>query len=175
MGMESYNIMLLPENVQIIYIKDLWHLEGSSGLSMDEVNRILKDMCRRRPKNWRDDTWILEECIDILVYTEDTQFQGFELRGCLAYFEEGLKLCYQFYESWNRRCPLTLYVMNQAKKVSSYQDFHDVVLEEYSAKLEWFRNNYSLIMGEKVTTGNYQKLYHKKNRWYYKLYRKLRR
>ena len=76
MGMESYNIMILPENVNIVREKEYWKLCGTTEIFVSVIENELKKLCINSSKN---NEYILNQCVDIKMYKDTMLFQGFEL------------------------------------------------------------------------------------------------
>lgn len=164
MGMESYNLLFLHENSRIVYNeRNCWKISGTSGLPVSQVQNLLKETC----KQITEEEWRFDECIDLLIYEEDSWFQGLELRGCLAYFDKGVEQCYACYKRWSETIPLQIYVMHQPVQVANCSEFHNMVAEAYAEKIEWFRRQYGDI--EWKVTGDdafYREVRRRQSLWY---------
>lgn len=166
MGMESYNIMLLPYNVQINRCQEYWTLCGSSDLPVSAINQIMDNLCKG---NTNEEEYIFGDIIDVKLYSENDYFQGVEIRGCLSCIEEGVKKSYELYQFLNQMIPLDFYVLNQKVNVDNEKELYDRICWSYSEKIEWFRKQY----GDKkilVTSGNFYNEIKKRRRWYYRIF-----
>ncbi|MDY4077768.1 MAG: hypothetical protein SOY42_03115 [Clostridium sp.] len=166
MGMESFNIMMLPENISISRNNDYWKLCGKTEIKLDVIEDDLVNMCIVTDKN---NEYIFKQCIDIKVYETNKLFQGFEFRGCLSCLEEGVKACYDFYECWKEKIPLKIYVLNEEIKAKNCNDLYEVICYMYSEKIKIFKRQYGNIE-LKVTSGNFYNEIKKRKRWYYKIF-----
>lgn len=166
MGMESYNVMILPVNINIIKDKEYWKLCGNTEMNISAIEHELAKLCINSGKN---NEYILNQCVDIKVYKENMQFQGFELRGCLSYLKGGVETCYDFYSFWKDIVPLNIFILNQMVKVENANDLYEVVCSMYSEKIKIFKKQYGDIE-LKVTSGNFYHEIKKRKRWYYKVF-----
>lgn len=166
MGLESYNIMILPKNVSIIRDNEYWRLCGTSEVRLNVIEDNMMKICRRTGKNAE---YVLNKCLDIKLYEDKLFFQGFEIRGCLSYLKGGIEECYNFYEFWKDKIPLNIFVLNQLVKVESVNDLYEVICYMYSEKIKIFKNQYGDIE-LKVTSGNFYHKIKKRNKWYYKIF-----
>ena len=164
--MESFNIMMLSENISINQNKEYWKLYGTTEINLDVIKDDLAKMCTVTSKN---NEYVFKQCIDIKVYENNQLFQGFELRGCLSYLREGVKVCYDFYECWKEKIPLNIFVLNQEVKVENFNALYEVVCFMYSEKIRIFKKQYGNIE-LKVTSGNFYDEIRKRQRWYYKIF-----
>lgn len=165
MGMESYNIMLLPENVSIVREKEYWKLCGATEIYINVIEDELKKLCINSSKN---NEYILKECVDIKVYEKKMFFQGFELRGCLSYLEGGIKICYEFYKFWKDIVPLNFFVLNQIINIENENDLYETICYMYSEKIKIFKKQYG-DTELRVTSGNFYHEIRKRNKWYYRI------
>ncbi len=164
MGMESYNIMLLPENVSIIREKEYWKLCGATEIYLNIIEDELKKLCMISNEN---NEYIFKECVDIKVYKEKMFFQGFEMRGCLSYLE-GINTCYEFYKFWKDIVPLNFYVLNQIINIENADDLYEIICNMYSEKIKIFKKQYGDVE-LRVTSGKFYREIRRRNKWYYKI------
>ena len=165
MGLESYNILLLPENVSIIRENEYWKLCGASDISVNIIHEELDKLCSR--KNQYPD-YVLDGCIEIRVYEDKMLFQGLELRGCLSHLKGGAEECYQLYQLLNGKVPLDLFILNEKIEINNSNDLYDALCNMYSDKLKIFRKQYENIE-LKATCGDFYKEIKRRRRWYNKL------
>ncbi len=76
--------------------------------------------------------------------------------------------CWDFYEVWNRRVPLKIYVLNQEIEVKNSEELYEVVSEKYKEKIEIFKKSYGDIE-VKATGSEFRKIINKQNNWLYRL------
>lgn len=164
MGMDNFNITLLYDNVTVVRERGFWKLEGFSNYMLKEVHDYLIMMCDTN-KNGHH---IYDECIDVRIHESRGWFQGFELVGCLSFLKGGVKDCWDFYEVWNRRVPLKIYVLNQEIEVKNSEELYEVVSEKYKEKIEIFKKSYGDIE-VKATGSEFRKIINKQNNWLYRL------
>ena len=137
MGMESYNIMILPENVNIVREKEYWKLCGTTEIFVSVIENELKKLCINSSKN---NEYILNQCVDIKMYKDKMLFQGFELGGCFSYLEGGVKICYEFYEFWKDIVPLNIFVLNELINIENENDLYETIC--YNCKSRKMRNTH---------------------------------
>ena len=166
MGMESYNIMILPENVNIVREKEYWKLCGTTEIFVSVIENELKKLCINSSKN---NEYILNQCGDIKMYKDKMLFQGFELRGCFSYLEGGVKICYEFYEFWKDIVPLNIFVLNELINIENENDLYETICYMYSEKINIFKKQYGDIE-LKVTSGNFYQEIRRRKKWYYKIF-----
>lgn len=166
MGMESFNIMILPENVNIIRDREYWRLCGTTEIAIESVENELKEMCNMQRK---DKEYVMDECIDIKLYENEQYFQGFELRGCLSYIRGGIEDCYNFYEYWKDKIPLKICILNQVVEVRDASELYQTLCNMYSKKIQIFKRQYDDIELKTTSSSFYTKI-KKRKRWYYKLF-----
>ena len=166
MGMESFNIMMLPENVSIVRDNEWWNLQGTAQVKVNIIRNQLSNICNIDNGN---NEYIYNDCIDIKVYDNEQCFQGFELRGCLSYLEKGIEYCFNFYEYWKDKIPLKIYILNKPIDVQDSKDLYKIICDMYSEKINIFRKQYGNIE-IKVTSGKFYNEIKKRSKWYYKLF-----
>lgn len=162
MGMESYNLLFIHENSRSVQEKGMWKLSGTSDIPVSQIRSLLTETCRQIA----EEEWVFDECIDILLYHEDSWFQGLELRGCLAYFDKGIERCYACYQRWSETIPLQFLILNQPVQVTNCGELSDLVAEAYREKIEWFRRQHGEIEW-KVRSGTfYREVRRRQSLWY---------
>ena len=167
MGMESFNIMLLSENVSIVKGKEYWSLGGKSHLLLEEIEEQLGKNGAMKSGN---SEWILEDCLEIKEYTEGIFFQGMEVRGCLSCMQYGVNLCYHLLKVLcNEGIVLKVYIFNQEIQVEDAQQLYQTVKMMYRDKIQIFEKYYGKSE-IKVTCSNFYHEVEKRNKWYYKLW-----
>lgn len=90
--MESYSLTVTDQNVKIVRDKEYWRLEGISHISIQSVEKYLTSIELIVKDN--DISWYYDNCIELYILHKEGLFQGIEIKGCLVYFDEGIKLCY---------------------------------------------------------------------------------
>ena len=60
--MESFNIMMLSENISINQNKEYWKLYGTTEINLDVIKDDLAKMCTVTSKN---NEYVFKQCIDI--------------------------------------------------------------------------------------------------------------
>ena len=165
MGMESYNIMLLPKNINIKREDAYWKLCGTTDILLNAIEDDLEKLCIKVNKNKE---YVFAQCIDVKLHGDKIFFQGFELRGCLSYLA-GVEACYNFYEFWKNKIPLNIFILNQIVNVESSNDLYETICYMYSEKIKLFNKQYGDIE-LKVTSGNFYREIKKRKRWYNKLF-----
>lgn len=165
MGMDNFNITLLYDNVTVVREKEYWKLKGFSDHNIGEIYDYLITICDKD----KNDHWIYDNCIDVRLYNSCGWFQGFELVGCLSFLKGGVEECYNFYELWNRRMPLKIYVLDQEIEVKNFKELYQIVSEKNKDKIEIFKKSYGDIE-VKATGSNFRKIINKQNNWLYKLF-----
>lgn len=165
MGMESFNIMALAEEVKIVNDKEYWSLEGKSKFQSSVIDSIIKEFGAIRYNTY---DWILDDCIEIKEYVKEGGFQGIEIRGCLAYLKEGVDLCYELINYMNKQVSLDVYIYNEKVEVKDSEQLYAYILQLYKGKIEIFIRQYGDIK-LKVTSGNFYKEIKKRSSWSYKL------
>lgn len=164
MGMESFNIMILPCNINIVRNKEYWGLSGTTEIKVDFVTAEIRKMRNIKKKKGG---YVIERCIEVKLYEKDNCFQGFELRGCLSYLKGGIDICYNFYNYWEARIPMKLYIHNQEVEVHSSTELYKVISNMYFEKINIFAKQYGSIE-MKVTCGDfYRKI--KRKIWLHKV------
>jgi len=165
MGMESYNIMALSREVDIVRDNEYWHSMGASNILSKEVERRLQ---KTGLVSCGKDEWILDDCIEIKEYCYEEFFQGFEMKGCLSYFEQGVELCYNFIKLFDEDIPLKIVIFNQEVKVENAQQLFALTKEMYKDKFTIFQKQYNNVH-LKATSGKFYEIMRKRSKWYYKL------
>lgn len=166
MGIESFNIMALPEEVNIVRDKEYWYLDGSSHLLVKNIERELDKIGAIKSGNGE---WILEDCLEIKEYREEAFFQGFEVRGCLSCMQYGVNLFYEFFEVFNKSIvPLKVYIFNKEIIIEDAQQLYILIKTLYNEKISIFQKQYGDIE-IKVTCSNFYNEVKKRKKWYYKL------
>ena len=165
MGMESYNVLILPENVSIIRDDKYWRLGGTSEIDIHVINDELTKLCN---KGNRHNEYVLNKCIDIKVYEDKAMFQGFELRGCLSFLKGGTQECFDFYKFWNGKLPLKLFIMNKMIDIESSIDLYNAIYDMYSDKIDIFRKQYGNIEW-RISSSNFYSEMKKRKKWYNKM------
>lgn len=167
MGMESYSITLLPSNVNIVRKSDYWHIEGCSGLPIRDFELALDKIGAERTG---DAIWIINNCIELMQFSNNDFFQGLEVKGCLSYLEGGIDLCYDLIKLLNDNILKTnVFVLNQMVEIENAQDLYNIVKSMYKDKITIFNRQYDNIE-LKVTCGEFYKEIEKKRKWYYKIF-----
>lgn len=166
MGMESYNILILPENVSIIRDNEYWRLLGASDVNIDIIYDRLAKLCGRS-NQWHE--YVFDQCIDVKVYEENMQFQGFELRGCLSYLKGGSEECYNFYKLLGSEIDLNVFIMHKKINIKNSDDLYNAICIMYSKQIEIFRKQYGNIE-LKVTSGGFYQEMERRGRWYNKIF-----
>lgn len=165
MGLESYNILLLSENVSSIREKEYWKLCGASDISVNIIHEELDKLCSRKDQ-YPD--YVLDGCIEIRMYEDKMLFQGLELKGCLSYLKGGAEECYQLYKLLNNKVALNIFILNEKIEINNSNDLYDTLCSMYSEKLKIFRKQYENIE-LKATCGDFYKEIKRRRRWYNKL------
>lgn len=166
MGMESYNVTILPENVSIIRDNEYWILCGASDINIDIIHDRLARLCGR---NNQCHEYVFNECIDVKVYEDNMQFQGLELRGCLSYLKGGSEECYNFYKLLGSELDLNIFIMNKKINIKNSDDLYNAICIMYSEKIEIFRKQYGNIELKMTSGGFYQEM-KRRRRWYNKIF-----
>lgn len=167
MGIESFNIMILPKNVNIIRDGEYWRLCGTTEIAIESVENELKEMYNIRRK--KREEYVMDECIDVKLYENEQCFQGFELRGCLSYLRGGIEVCYNFYEYWKDKIPMKVCILNQVVQVIDVSELYQTLCNMYSQKIKIFKKQYGDIE-LKTTSGSFYIEIKKRKRWYYRLF-----
>ncbi len=166
MGMESFNIMALADEVYIIRKNQYRYINGTSNihyknfkLELDQLSNITRD----------DFKWVLDNCIEILGYHSNGFFQGIELRGCFAYLDESIDLCFKLIDIISKKIvPLKIYILNQEVKAENSKQLREFIRNMYNDKITIFQKQYGHVQF-KVTCGEFYKEIKKRNKWYYKI------
>lgn len=166
MGMESYNILILPENVNIIRDGEYWRLQGASDINIDIILDRLTKLCGRSYQRYE---YVFNQCIDVKVYEDNMQFQGFELRGCLSYLKGGSEECHNFYKLLGSELDLNIFIMHKKINIKNSDDLYNAICIMYSEKIEFFRKQYGNIE-LKVTSGGFYQEMERRSRWYNKIF-----
>ncbi len=135
MGMESFNIMALADEVYIIRKNQYRYINGNSNIlyknfKLDQLSNITRN----------DFKWVLDNCIEIIGYHSNGFFQGIELRGCFAYLDEGIDLCFQLINSISKKIvPLKIYILNQEVKAENAKQLDEFIRSMYNDKITIFQ------------------------------------
>lgn len=171
MGIESYNILILFQDVDIITNNGSWKLLGKSKYYISEITDILKSM---QLENTYNNEWVYDKSIEIKIYEEDNYIQGVEIRGCFSYLEEGIVNCYIIIENINEVInQLSIYILNEKVWIENKDDLYNCICTKYKEKIEIFKKQYNNIK-LKVTCGEFYYEIYKKKKWYRGLYKKIK-
>lgn len=169
MGMESYSITLLPSDVNIIRKNDYWYLEGCSELLIQDFELLFNKIGAERRG---DVIWVMNNCIELIQFSNNKFFQGLEVRGCLSYLEEGIGLCYDLIKFLNDNIlKMNIYILNQKVEIETAQDLYNIINNMYKDKITIFNRQYGNIE-LKITSGEFYKEIKKRRKWYYKIFHK---
>lgn len=164
MGVESFNIMALAEEVSIVRKKEYRFINGSSNVYYKNFELELEKLT-----NKKDYFWILDECIEIIGYHSNGFFQGMELRGCFSYLDKGIDSCFELIETISKKIiPLKVYILNQKVKVENAKQLDEWIRQLYNEKITIFQKYYGNIQF-KVTCSEFYKEIKKRSKWYYKI------
>lgn len=167
MGMESFSIIALPDGVDIIRDKEYRHLKGNSNIFFKDFELELgklENIVRRGECGW-----VLDDCIEIIVYNSNGFFQGIELKGCLSYLDDGVDLGYDFIEIIRKKIvSLKIYIFNREVEVGNSKQLCKLIKEMYSDKIAIFQKQYNDVK-LKATCGEFYREMKNRKKWYYKL------
>lgn len=166
MGLESYNVTILPENVSIIRDKEYRRLCGASDINIGMIYDRLTKLCGGNNQRHK---YVFNKCIDVMVYEDNMKFQGFELKGCLSYLKGGSEECYNFYKLLGSEVNLNIYILNKKINIKDSDDLYNAISTMYSEKIEIFRKQYGNIELKMTCGGFYQEMERRK-RWYNKIF-----
>ena len=166
MGMESYNILMLPENVNIIRDDECWRLQGTSDINIDIILDRLTKLCGRSKQRHE---YVFNQCIYVKVCEDNMQFQGFELRGCLSYLKGGSEECYNFYKLLGSELDLNIFIMHKKINIKNSDDLYNAIRIMYSEKIDIFRKQYGNIELKMTSGGFYQEM-ERRGKWYNKIF-----
>jgi len=143
MGLESYFIHLLPKGVIPIRVDigDGFTATDFRGKSAVKASSIVEAIQMALPCRFNQDKLVVDESIEVWISGEKDLFQKATLVGCLAWYDEGLKLCYQI------SC-----VINQCVQVQAYQQvmgFVSLDSEEifYQSIRDTYQKQYQAFIG----------------------------
>lgn len=165
MGMESFQIIVLPEGVEIYRENGYWYLNGSSNIRMKEFEKKLKQVGAVNDKNM---DWIYDDCIEIRVEEENGSFQGLEIRGCFSWIRAGVDACFQLMQDLKKEIPFEIFIMYQKVEGKNAEELYRILTERYQKKIENFYRQFP-HMELKVTCSEFYKEIDRQNRWYYKI------
>lgn len=170
MGMESIEITALTKETSICRQNEYWYLEGNGGLPLSAIEEYF---CTHKIKKSGDKKWILDNCIEIIIYSDGFYFQGFELKICISYLKNGINDCYNFLQMFNKDIiELDIYVLN--KKITAGDPFklYDMINMMYKDKIEIFKKQYG-NMEIKTTSSDFYSKIKLYNKLWYRLYCRL--
>lgn len=171
MGIESFNITVLPHQVSIVSEGGYWRLEGTSTLDLKKVDEKLKILGAVKCKC---NDWVIDDCIEIREYTCKGYFQGLELRGCLSNIKSGTELCCRLIETMDKEIiPLNVFVLNKKINFKNSEELYEVLQDMYGNKITIFNKQYGNIQ-LKVTCREFYKEIKKRKKWYYKIFYNLK-
>lgn len=171
MGMESFSIIALPYQVNIVKEEEYWYLKGSSEILSKEFESQLKSIGAIK-YNSNDDEWILDDCIEMKEYKYNDFFQGLEIKGCLSYLRQGAELCYELLKKLDDKIvPLKVFILHEKVEFKDSEELYFHLNEKYNDKIRIFQKQYNSIE-LKVTCGNFYKEIEKRKKWYYKIFHK---
>ena len=167
MGMESFHILLLPQEVSIVTEQGCWRLEGKSGAPQDVFEEKLERMgaVKRGEAEWE-----LEHCVEMRIWQCGGFCQGLEMRGCLACIRQASDLCYEVIKSLEEgRDALRVYILNEETKADSAEALYEHICGRYHDKIAQFCRCFPNI-SFKVTCGEFYREIKRRESWFYKIY-----
>lgn len=171
MGIESYNILVLFEDVTITTSSGSWKLLGKGKCYTSKLTDILKSM---QMENSYDNEWIYDKSIELKIYDEESYIQGVEIRGCFSYLEEGIVNCYRIIKNINEVInPLSIFILNEKVCFETKDELYNFICTKYKEKIEIFKKQYNNITLKLTCSEFYTEVY-KEKKWYKLLYKKIR-
>lgn len=137
MGMESYSIILVSNQVDFKIENSFWKLQGNSDIMITEIVRFLETLCKKT-----EGTFVYNKIIDVFVIGENEFFQGLEIKGCLSCFNKGLEEIFDLYEKINIAFPVNIVISNQKEKINEKKFFIERMYSEYEDKFDFFQKQY---------------------------------
>ncbi|MBQ4068119.1 MAG: hypothetical protein IJC76_02595 [Lachnospiraceae bacterium] len=169
MGLESFHIVAVPDEVDITRDKEYWSLCGNSNVHLKNIENELGNIGALKGE---EGYWIIENCIEMRLYECNEFFQGIEIRGCISCIREGSEICYNTIKMiCDKVVVLKVFINNKEVELINFKSFYDVLLENYKTKIDLFNKQYDNVQ-LKVTSSDFYKEIRKRKKWYYKFFRK---
>lgn len=170
MGMESYDILVMAKNIKIIKRDNCWNLEGESEYHIRKLDKVLSNM---KMEKINDSEWEFDKCLELKILSKNGYLQGIEIRGCISYLEEGIASCYDIIRNINQQVmSMDIYILNEKIKVKNVTELYQYICDRYQEKIDIFNKQYNNLR-LKVTCGKFYNEMQRRNKWYYKFYKKL--
>lgn len=171
MGIESYSILVISKNVQVIKKQGCWKLEGKSHCCMKDLDKILGDMGMENSYNNR--RWVFDNYLEIHTFSENAYAQAIEIKGCLSWLKEGIPKCYEIIKNIDAEImPVDIYILDEHISILNAIELYEAIDTIYKDKITIFKKQY----GEISLKTNCEEFYGKMkkiSKWYYKLYRRI--
>lgn len=170
--MESYSLTILAPHIVIRKNKDYWEIEGESHILTEQVNNYFKTLDLMKNK---DGVWEYDNIVEMHIMSKNKFFQGIEIKGCLGYFEEGMKICFDFINRFSENIiDVNVYVLNEPISKETLYMFYEETKAKYQEKIMIFKKQYGDI-NIKATCGQFYQKVFKRDKWYYKLFDSIKR
>lgn len=168
MGMLSMNFRILPGGYHIETVNDCWKVCGSSSVKEVELLNVLVSsgidiMQNVNYASESSNTYLLNQGIEMLIWSENNNVSHLEFRICLSWYEEAIKELYDILMIIKTKFEILDWVTNdEGMDIDSYEAFREVHVHFNKEKIDIYKKS-DYIQNMRLTEAELVQYEKKKN------------
>lgn len=100
MGIESYNLTIIPKNIDSIIENNRIKYRGHTTFSIEDINHLVINSFNNTPIDCN--SFNINDEVKITILTENNYYQGTILEASLSWFEESLVTVFEIIKCFNK-------------------------------------------------------------------------